>query len=329
MRKITFFAMGFSVLATIGQAKTPVLNVLTYDSFTSEWGPGPMVEAAFESVCACDLVFQGAGDGAALLARLQLEGVTSDADVVLGLDTNLIEAARDTGLFAPLPQLPSAKLPIVWADPVFAPFDWGWFSFVYEQGTVSNVPQSFVELAASDLKIVIQDPRSSTPGLGLLMWVKAAYGDGAVQIWADLADNIVTVTPDWSQSYGMFLAGEADMVLSYTTSPAYHLIAEGDESKAAAAFSEGHYMQVEVAGKLAATDQPQLADQFLTFMTSAAFQEVIPQTNWMYPAYAIPTGLPSGFEQMITPEVSLMFDPKEASALRDATLSEWRAALSR
>ena len=119
------------------------------------------------------------------------------------------------------------------------------------------------------------------------------------------------------------------MVLSYTTSPAYHLIAEGDESKAAAAFSEGHYMQVEVAGKLAATDQPQLADQFLNFMTSAAFQEVIPQTNWMYPAYAIPTGLPSGFEQMITPEVSLMFDPKEASALRDATLSEWRAALSR
>ncbi|MDO7560690.1 MAG: thiamine ABC transporter substrate binding subunit, partial [Paracoccaceae bacterium] len=299
------------------------------DSFTSEWGPGPMVEAAFESVCACDLVFQGAGDGAALLARLQLEGITSDADVVLGLDTNLIEAARDTGLFAPLPQLPSAKLPIVWADPVFAPFDWGWFSFVYEQGTVSNVPQSFVELAASDLKIVIQDPRSSTPGLGLLMWVKAAYGDGAAQIWADLADNIVTVTPDWSQSYGMFLAGEADMVLSYTTSPAYHLIAEGDESKAAAAFSEGHYMQVEVAGKLAATDQPQLADQFLTFMTSPAFQEVIPQTNWMYPAYAIPTGLPLGFEQMITPEVSLMFDPKEASALRDATLSEWRAALSR
>ena len=52
MRKITFLAMGLSVLATIGQAKTPVLNVLTYDSFTSEWGPGPMVEAAFEAVCA-------------------------------------------------------------------------------------------------------------------------------------------------------------------------------------------------------------------------------------------------------------------------------------
>jgi thiamine transport system substrate-binding protein len=37
------------------------------------------------------------------------------------------------------------------------------------------------------------------------------------------------------------------MVLSYTTSPAYHLIAEEDPTKAAAAFAEGHYMQIEVA----------------------------------------------------------------------------------
>jgi ABC-type thiamine transport system substrate-binding protein len=29
----------------------------------------------------------------------------------------------------------------------------------------------------------------------------------------------VTVTKGWSEAYGMFLDGEADMVLSYTTSP--------------------------------------------------------------------------------------------------------------
>ena len=103
------------------------------------------------------------------------------------------------------------------------------------------------------------------------MWVKNAYGDRAGEIWASLADNIVTVTPGWSEAYGMFLEGEADMVLSYTTSPAYHLIAEEDASKAAAIFNEGHYMQIEVAGKLAATDQPELADAFLAFMTSDAF----------------------------------------------------------
>ena len=37
------------------------------------------------------------------------------------------------------------------------------------------------------------------------------------------------------------------MALAYTTSPAYHLIAENDDTKAAAMFDEGHYMQVEVA----------------------------------------------------------------------------------
>ena len=56
----------------------------------------------------------------------------------------------------------------------------------------------------------------------------------------------------------MFLEGEADMVLSYTTSPAYHIYADKDATKSAAPFKEGHYMQIEVAGKLATTDQPEL-----------------------------------------------------------------------
>ncbi len=62
------------------------------------------------------------------------------------------------------------------------------------------------------------------------------------------------------------------MVLSYTTSPAYHLIAEDDDTKAAAPFTEGHYLQIEVAAKVASSDQPELADQFLEFMLSDAFQ---------------------------------------------------------
>ena len=40
------------------------------------------------------------------------------------------------------------------------------------------------------------------------------------------------------------------MVLSYSTSPAYHIIAEGKENYKAAQFEEGHYVQIEVAGLL-------------------------------------------------------------------------------
>ena len=316
-----------AVLAASGAwAETPVLKVYTYDSFVSDWGPGPAVETAFEDVCACDLQFVGAGDGAALLARLKLEGARSDADVVLGLDTNLLMAAKDTDLFAPHSVAADYALPVEWVDNMFVPFDWGFFAFVHNADLTA--PSSFKALADSDLKIAIQDPRSSTPGLGLLMWVKAAYGDDAPAIWLALSDNILTVTKGWSESYGLFLEGEADMVLSYTTSPAYHLIAEEDGSKAAAAFDEGHYMQIEVAGKLAGSDQPELADRFLNFMVSDAFQSIIPTTNWMYPAVTPASGLPQGFETLITPEKALIMSPADSAAARDTALEEWRVALA-
>ena len=321
-------AAGFACLATLAAADTPVLDVYTYDSFAAEWGPGPAIEKGFEATCGCDLRFVTAGDGAALLARVQLEGAASAADVVVGIDTNLTAAARATGLFAPHGQPAVTGLPMAYYDADFLPFDWGWFAFVHNK-TLANPPKSFEELAASDLKIVIEDPRSSTPGLGLVMWVKAAYGDRAAEIWAGLKDNIVTVTPGWSEAYGLFLEGEADMVLSYTTSPAYHLIAESDDSKAAAAFGEGHYMQVEVAGKLASSDQPALADAFLAYLVSDAAQNVIPTTNWMYPANPLTAGLPKGFETLIQPEKSLLMAQDEAGALRDAAVAEWQAALAK
>jgi len=325
MRHLAFAAGLLS--ATALSAQTPELTVYTYDSFVADWGPGPQVEAAFEETCGCDLKLVGVEDGAALLARVRIEGARSEADVVLGLDTNLITAARATGLFAAHSVSADYDLPVAWSDPVFVPYDWGWFAFVHEKG--HDAPRSLAELAESERTILIQDPRSSTPGLGLLMWVRAAHGDRAPAIWEGLADNIVTVTKGWSEAYGLFLEGEADMVLSYTTSPAYHLIAEEDDSKAAAIFDEGHYMQVEVAAKLAATDQPDLADAFLRFMVSERFQSILPTTNWMYPAVMPEAGLPEGFDTLARPGKSLLLAPDEAAALRDEALAEWLAALSR
>ncbi|MGB7317657.1 MAG: thiamine ABC transporter substrate binding subunit [Planktotalea sp.] len=313
--------------ATMATAETPELIVYTYDSFVSDWGPGPAVEKAFEAECACDLKFVGAGDGAALLARIKLEGARTDADVVLGLDTNLTAGAMETGLFAPHSVSAEYSLPIEWNDENFVPYDWGYFAFVHKNGL--DAPDSLKALGESDLKIVIQDPRSSTPGLGLLMWVKAAYGDESSAIWESLSDNIVTVTKGWSEAYGLFLEGEADMVLSYTTSPAYHLIAEEDAGYAAAAFEEGHYLQIEVAGKLASSDQPELADRFLAFIVGEGFQTIIPTTNWMYPAVTPADGLPKGFETLVLPEKSLLVPAADAVAVRDAALAEWLIALSK
>jgi len=320
-----------AVVGTLWAAEPPVLTVMTYDSFVTQWGPGPQVEAAFETTCKCDLQFVGAGDGAALLARIRLEGKRSDADIVLGLDTSLTAQARATGLFADhgLPEK-DYDLPVPWSDPIFIPYDWGYFAFVYDNTKLTAPPASFDDLinAPKDLKIVIQDPRSSTPGLGLLLWVKSVYGDDAPGIWEALSPRILTVTKGWSEAYGMFLAGEADMVLSYTTSPSYHLIAENDATKAAASFSDGHYMQIEVAAKLASSDQPELADAFLDFMTSERFQSIIPTTNWMYPV-VMTDNIPDGFDTFGTPDKTLLFSDVQAASVRDEALSEWLAALSR
>ena len=308
----------------------PVLSVYTYDSFVSEWGPGPAVEKAFEATCGCDLQYVAPGDAAALLSRVLLEGKDTRADVVLGLDNNLMAQATASGLFAPHPVSDiTYSLPVAWDDPVFIPFDWGYFAFVYDKTKLADVPADFVALGKSDLKIVIEDPRSSSPGLGLLMWVKAAYGDRAAEIWAGLKDNIVTVTPGWSEAYGLFLSGEADMVLSYTTSPAYHLIAEQDGTKAAASFSEGHYLQIEVAAKLATAGQGDLADRFLAFMASPEFQRIIPETNWMYPAVMPPDGLADGFSTLIQPEKALILPADKAASIRAEATEEWRAPLSK
>ena len=327
--KSPLFAAGFLAIAGALPAMGETLTVLTYDSFTSDWGPGPAIETAFEAECGCDLRFVGAGDGAALLARVRLEGGRGDADVALGLDTNLMAAARETGLFAPHGLTPAFDLPVAWADDTFVPFDWGWFAFVYDSTRLPTPPADFRALAASDVSIVIQDPRSSTPGLGLLMWIEAAYGEAAPGLWADLADNIVTVTPGWSEAYDLFLKGEADMVLSYTTSPAYHLIAEGDATKRAAPFAEGHGMQIEVGAVLAGSDSPDLARRFLDFMLTDAAQSVIPTTNWMYPARTPAAGLPEGFETLHRPETSLLLTPDQARARRDAAVAAWQAALAR
>ena len=97
------FLTGVAALSatTVMAANNHILTVYTYDSFTSEWGPGPAIEIAFERECNCDLQFVGLDSSIGILGRVQIEGENSKADIVLGLDTNLTEIARETGLFVP------------------------------------------------------------------------------------------------------------------------------------------------------------------------------------------------------------------------------------
>ena len=330
IKSLCFTLMMVLCVPAIAGAK-PILTVYTYDSFASEWGPGPEIEKAFEETCACDLQFIALDSSIGILGRVQLEGVTSKADIVLGLDTNLMATARQTGLFAPHGTSLSGRtvLPTAFEDDIFVPFDWGHFAFVYDSTKLASVPTSLAELVAApdDLRIVIQDPRTATPGLGLLLWIKSVYGDDAPGAWAALAPKIVTVTKGWWDSYSMFLEGEADMVLSYSTSPAYHIIADGTDQYKAASFAEGHYMQIEVAAMLKGAPEPELARNFMNFILEDGFQAVIPTTNWMYPAGK--AALPDAFDGLIVPTKSLLFTPDEVAANKADWVDEWQMALTR
>ncbi len=320
------------LFAGMASAAQPTLVVYTYDSFTAEWGPGPQVEAAFEQTCNCDLQLIGLDDGVSILNRLRLEGEASEADVLLGIDTNLTAEARATGLFAPHQlKLENSALPQAWQDDLFLPFDYGYFAFVYNREKLANPPQSLRQLVEdpNGPTLLIQDPRTSTPGLGLLLWMKKVFADEADAAWAKLAPRVVTVSKGWSEAYGLFLDGEADMVLSYSTSPAYHIIAEQDMRFAAAAFDEGHYQQIEVAGLLQSSDQKPLARQFLRFMLSEEFQRIIPTTNWMFPAALPAAELPPEFSALIDPSPALLFDDEQVARERRNWVDEWLEAVTR
>lgn len=313
--------------ASTALAETPVLTVYAPDYFGSEWGPGPGIEAAFEKICNCDLEYK-TGD---LLPRLLLEQSRTTADVAIGFNSDVSKKARESGLFAPHGLDTSGlTLPIEWSDDTFLPFNYGHTAFIYDNTKIAAAPTSFDALLAmpDDTKIVIQDPRSSISGLALVLWVQNVYGDQAQEAWTKLAPKILTVTKGWSESYGLFTDGEADMVLSYTTSPAYHIIAEEDLTKSAAIFDEGHYFMVETAAKLASTDNNELADQFMAFILTRTFQEMIPTSNWSFPAALPKSEWPEKFQTLPVPEKVLFYSEDEAEALRDKAIEAWRSALS-
>ena len=327
MRRCALLAAVIATCITApASADKPTLTVYTYSSFVAEWGPGPALQPLFEAECGCTINWVSLEDGAALLSRLKLEGEETEADVVLGLDTNLTAETAATGLIAPHGlELADLKLPVAWTDKDFVPYDYGYFAIVYDSQTLPNPPQSLAELTApgEGPKIILMDPRTSTPGLGLMLWVKQVMGDGAAAAWQNLARKTLTVTKGWSEAYGLFLKGEAPMVLSYTTSPAYHVMMENTDRYKAVNFAEGNYMQIEVAARLKTSHQPELAKQFLAFLTSHAAQEKIPTTNWMYPVVDLGDALPQAFRDLKLPAKSLLMPSDEVAANRAAWIDEW------
>jgi thiamine transport system substrate-binding protein len=90
-----------------------------------------------------------------------------------------------------------------------------------------------------------------------------------------------------------------------------------------------HYLQIEVAAKTVKGKDNPLSDKFLAFMVSPAFQDIIPENNWMFPAGKTSTPLNPVFEKMVKPAKTFLYSAEEVSANRKAWIDEWQKALGK
>ena len=301
--------------------------IWTYNSFNSEWGPGPDVARVFEEQTGIKVNWVNHRDAGSIVSRLLLEGENADADIILGLDQNLAVRVIESGLLATYrPRGAENIFPELILDPQFylIPFDYSFFAINYDSVRLANPPTSLEDLTHPRFanSLILLDPRTSSPGLGFFAWVKHVYGENWLDYWQRLQPSILTIAESWSSGYGLYTRGEAPLVLSYTTSPAYHLEYENTDRFRAIIFSNGHPLQIEAAALLRNARNRSNAMRFLDFMLSPVFQEIIPLTNWMYPVIDIP--LPASFDFNPKSDRPLMPGP-----VSEDELNEWAAMMLR
>ena len=266
------------ILITISSISAKeVLVVGTYDSFSAEWGPGPVIETEFEKNCNCDLQYVSTSQAGTLANEIFLK----DKDVILGLEMHEFDYTSEN-----------------WNI-----YDYGYFSFIYNEETLKDIPNSFEELInQTNLKIVVQDPRTSPVGLGLLRWMKLTHPDNFPSILKKFNNNVLTYTPGWSEAYGIFLEGKADLVLSYSTSPFYHQEYEDEYKYKAIEFTDGHLVTKEIVYVRPDSEKQNLGKEFIEFMMRDDIQKIIAQMNIMYPARENDNNIPDRMRKLKKPK---------------------------
>ncbi len=266
------------ILITISSISAKeVLVVGTYDSFSAEWGPGPVIETEFEKNCNCDVQYVSTSQAGTLANEIFLK----DKDVILGVEMHEFNYTSEN-----------------WNI-----YDYGYFSFIYNEETLKDIPNSFEELInRKNLKIVVQDPRTSPVGLGLLRWMKLTHPDNFPSILKKFNNNVLTYTPGWSEAYGIFLEGKADLVLSYSTSPFYHQEYEDEYKYKAIEFTDGHLVTKEIVYVRPDSEKQNLGKEFIEFMMRDDIQKIIAQMNIMYPARENDNNIPDRMRKLKKPK---------------------------
>lgn len=299
--------------------------VYTYDSFAAEWGPGPEIAKRFKEQTGYTVQYVICDDSGAILAKAIAEKSAPRADVLLGIDEFRADKARNADILEPYVSdridTVMPKNSMMTQDHLLTLYDWGYFALMYDTQSNIPAPKSLEDLTKPEYakSLVIMDPRTSAPGLGFLAWTKAVYGDNYLSYWKRLMPSILTMSPSWGTGYGLFTAGEAALAVSYTTSMAYHIKDNTDRYKALV-FAEGHMMALEGMGLVKNAPHRTAGQAFIDFMLTEQAQQVLPETQWMYPANTT-VPLPESFKTVPQPEKSLTLSAAEVEKSIDSVIS--------
>lgn len=292
-----------AALAITGAASAQTtLTVITHDSFDVD----RKLIAAFETQNKARVRFIKGGDAGELLNRLILTRRAPIADVVYGLDNNLLPRARQAGILQPYKSPLLSRVPAAYRlseDGLLNTVDYGFVALNYDRAWFEKnkvaLPKSLDDLKNPTYArlTVVQSPATSSPGLAFLLATVNHYGEaGAWNWWRAARTGGMKVTRGWSDAYYKDFTrngGRYPIVLSYASSPAAEIFyADGfDPSKLPAQaptanlFLPGStYTQLEGVGILKGSKQTALARKFVDFMLSAPVQTDIPTRMWIYPA---------------------------------------------
>lgn len=303
-----------------GSKEENTLTIYAYDTFCGDWGSGKDVIPSFEKETGIKVNLVSCGATGEMINRIKMEGENSPFDVVIGLTDDNYKTLSPYLARYDSPSLKDVDPRLIFdSEHRVLPFDWGAFAFVYDSESDIKKPEHLSDLTKDEYKdkFILIDPRTSSVGLGLLMWTKNLYEDEYKSWWKKAEENALTLASGWSSAYGLFTEGEAPMVISYTTSPVYHVLNENTTRYKALIFPEGHEITIEGIGINKNSKNSENAKAFVDYALSRG-QESIAINASMYPAIGNTT-LPNAYKEAPIPEVFLRTPDLDKEEL----LKEW------
>jgi thiamine transport system substrate-binding protein len=244
----------------------------------------------FEKIFKCEITFTKFDNTAEMLAEIVTQKDSLNVDVVFGIDNTIFyNVLQDSILQSYEPQNLKHVSDALIFDTTHQviPIYYGQLAFIYDSYAIEKAPATFGEMQDGKFKekIILMHPESSSLGRGMLLWSVAAFGEnGYSHFWRSVKENIYSIADNYDNAYNMFLAGQAPLVLGFSTTPVYHSQKENSEKYKSTIPSEGSFNLIKGAGIISGTDKQELAEHFIEFLLSDDFQSFISDNMWMYPA---------------------------------------------